>query len=63
MAPIDPAANRDRIAARSLTASTVHDTLSRHSLPVADSTWSLDQLTLAAWTLRTDVAVANCKRK
>ena len=56
LAPIDAAANRDRIAARSLTATAVDDALARHSLPVTQRAWSLDQLTLAAWTLRTDVA-------
>src|SRR5215471_5521829 len=61
LAPIDAAANRDRIAARSLTAGTVDDALARHSLPVANGAWSLDQLTLAAWTLRTDVAVARAE--
>ncbi|HEY7672173.1 MAG TPA: TolC family protein [Gammaproteobacteria bacterium] len=58
-APIDPAANGARIAARSLADPLVHDALARHDLPLsADQTWSLDQLTLAAWTLRTDLAVA-----
>ncbi len=61
LAPIDPAANRDRIAARSLTATAVDDILARHSLPVTQGAWSLDQLTLAAWTLRTDVAVARAE--
>jgi outer membrane protein TolC len=61
LAPIDAAANRDRIAARSLTDPAVDDALSRHSLPAAPGAWSLDQLTLAAWTLRTDVAVARAE--
>ena len=61
LAPIDAAANRDRIAGRSLTASVVDDALARHSLPVANGAWSLDQLTLAAWSLRTDVAVARAE--
>jgi len=61
LAPIDAAANRDRIVARSLTATAVDDALARHSLPVTQSAWSLDQLTLAAWTLRTDVAVARAE--
>jgi outer membrane protein TolC len=61
LAPIDPAANRDKIAARSLSAGTIDDALARHSLPVANGSWSLDQLTLAAWTLRTDVAVARAE--
>jgi outer membrane protein TolC len=61
LAPIDPAANRDRIVARSLTDAAIGDTLARHSLPVSDGAWSLDQLTLAAWSLRTDVAVARAE--
>ena len=61
LAPIDAAANRDRIAARSLTATAVDDALARHSLPVTQRAWSLDQLTLAAWTLRTDVGVARAE--
>jgi len=59
LAPIDAAANGERIAARSLADSAVHDVLARHDLPIsAGNAWSLDQLTLAAWTLRTDLAVA-----
>jgi len=61
LAPIDAAANRDRIAARSLRATAVDDALARHSLPVTQGAWSLDQLTLAAWTLRTDVGVARAE--
>lgn len=58
LAPIDAAANRERIAARTLTSSAVQDSLARHELAAGSDAWSLDQLTLAAWTLRTDVAVA-----
>lgn len=61
LAPIDPAANRDRIGARSLSADAVTGALARHSLPATQDPWSLDQLTLAAWTLRTDVAVARAE--
>ena len=61
LAPIDAIANRDRIAARSLTDVAVGDALARHALPAAQQAWSLDQLTLAAWTLRTDVAVARAE--
>jgi len=57
-APIDPSANGERIAGRTLASPAVQDALARHGLAVSDSTWSLDQLTLAAWMLRTDVAVA-----
>jgi outer membrane protein TolC len=58
LAPIDAAANGERIAARTLTDAAVQGTLARHELPAGADAWSLDQLTLAAWTLRTDVAVA-----
>ncbi len=61
LAPIDAAANRDRLVARSLTDAAIGDTLARHSLPVNAGAWSLDQLTLAAWYLRTDVAVARAE--
>ncbi|HEX7235405.1 MAG TPA: TolC family protein [Gammaproteobacteria bacterium] len=57
-APIDPSANGERIAARTLASPAVQDALARHGLSVSGNTWSLDQLTLAAWLLRTDVAVA-----
>lgn len=57
--PIDPAANGARLIARSLGDPKVEALLSRHDQAVGDSSaWSLDQLTLAAWTLRTDVAVS-----
>jgi hypothetical protein len=58
-APIDAAKNAARIAARSLSGAALQDDLARHGLSVApDGAWSLDQLTFAAWTLRTDLAVA-----
>ena len=58
-APLDAAANGERLAARSLTAPAVQAALARHDLPLTgDNSWSLDQLTLAAWLLRTDLAVA-----
>jgi outer membrane protein TolC len=57
-APLDAAANATRIAARSLADPAVQAALGRHDLAVAENAWSLDQLTLAAWTLRTDLAVA-----
>jgi outer membrane protein TolC len=56
--PLDPGANGERIAGRTLASPVVQDALARHGLSVSGSTWSLDQLTLAAWVLRTDVAVA-----
>jgi len=58
LAPIDAAANGERIAARTLSDASVQAALARHELPAGADAWSLDQLTLAAWTLRTDVAVA-----
>ncbi|HUQ53063.1 MAG TPA: TolC family protein [Gammaproteobacteria bacterium] len=42
-----------------MTAPFVQEALARHDLQLAaGSAWSLDQLTLAAWLLRTDLAVA-----
>ena len=58
---IDPAANAERIAARTLTDPAVEDALARHGVPAGIAPWSLDQLTLAAWTLRTDLAVARAE--
>jgi len=56
-APIDPAANGQRLGARSLRDPAVRAALARHNQPiVSEGDWSLDQLTLAAWTLRSDVA-------
>jgi outer membrane protein TolC len=60
-APIDPSANAARIASRSLADPAVSEALARHGVPVADGAWSLDQLTLAAWLLRTDLAVARAE--
>jgi outer membrane protein TolC len=60
-APIDPQANAARIGARSLADPTVSAALARHELPLAAGAWSLDQLTLAAWMLRTDLAVARAE--
>ena len=60
--PIDAAANAGRLASRSLADPAVLEVLARHDLPVgADAAWSLDHLTLAAWTLRTDLAVARAE--
>ena len=61
-APIDPAANAARLDERSLDDPTVQAALERHAEAAAPGTdWSLDQLTLAAWALRTDVAVARAE--
>jgi outer membrane protein, heavy metal efflux system len=60
-APIDPSASAARIVARSLADPSVGDALARHGVVIADGAWSLDQLTLAAWMLRTDLAVARAE--
>ena len=58
-APLDAVANGERIATRSLDTPAVHAALARHEVPITTAnSWSLDQLTLAAWLLRTDLAVA-----
>ena len=58
-APIDPGVNARRLAARSLDNSAVKAALTSYGLTVpASPSWSLDQLTVAAWTLRPDVALA-----
>src|SRR5262245_35349715 len=59
-APIDPTANAERLAARTLADPAVTAALARHGSALDDS-WSLDELTLAAWTLRTDLAVARAE--
>jgi outer membrane protein TolC len=59
-APIDAAANAQRLSSRSLTDPSVVAALALHG-GSADDTWSLDELTLAAWTLRTDLAVARAE--
>jgi cobalt-zinc-cadmium efflux system outer membrane protein len=60
--PIDAASNAARIASRSLDDPAVTAELGRYGQIVdADSGWSLDQLTIAAWVLRTDVAVARAE--
>lgn len=58
-APIDPGANAARLEQRSLGEPTVDQALARYGLTTPKSSgWSLDQLTVAAWTLRPDIAVA-----
>jgi outer membrane protein, heavy metal efflux system len=59
-APIDARANAERLASRSLTDPAVSAALALHGAS-ADDSWSLDELTLAAWTLRTDLAVARAE--
>src|SRR5512138_767490 len=61
-APLDPAANAARLSTRSLAAPTVRDALTAHGIAApAGNAWSLDQLTLAAWLLRTDLATARAE--
>jgi outer membrane protein TolC len=61
-APIDAAANAVRLSTRSLSDSTVRDALTARGMAApADNAWSLDQLTLAAWLLRTDLATARAE--
>jgi outer membrane protein TolC len=61
-APIDAAANGVRLSTRSLSDSTVRDALAARGIAApADNAWSLDQLTLAAWLLRTDLATARAE--
>ena len=61
-APIDAAANGVRLSTRSLADSTVRDALAARGIAApADNAWSLDQLTLAAWLLRTDLATARAE--
>ena len=59
-APIDAAANAERLVSRSLTDPAVSAALALHGAG-GDDSWSLDELTLAAWTLRTDLAVARAE--
>ncbi len=62
LAPIDAAANAVRLSTRSLTDPAVRDALAAHGIAApADNAWSLDQLTLAAWLLRTDLATARAE--
>ncbi len=58
-APINAANSADRIAARTLRDPGVTEALTRAGMDAAtQEAWSLDALTLAAWTLRSDVALA-----
>lgn len=58
-APIDPGANARQLESRSLQDPSVTEAFSRYGLSSpANEAWSLDQLTVAAWTLRPDIAVA-----
>jgi len=58
-APIDPAENANRLLERSLDDPVVAVAFERYGLRIPESgEWSVDQLTVAAWSLRTDIAVA-----
>jgi outer membrane protein TolC len=56
-APIDPGAAARALTARSLQDPIIADALSRMGLS-SSAGWTLDSLTVAAWSLRSDVAVA-----
>jgi len=61
-APIDPAANGERLMQRALGAPEVSTALVDFGQSVPeDGRWSLDQLTIAAWSLRTDIAAARAE--
>jgi cobalt-zinc-cadmium efflux system outer membrane protein len=61
-APIDASLNAQRLVLRSLDNPAVVAELGRHGEELADaSAWTLDQLTIAAWMLRTDIAVARAE--
>ncbi len=61
-APLDPAGNARKLDSRSLDEPAVVAALARfgETMP-GNGRWSLDQLTIAAWTLRPDVAVARAE--
>jgi len=62
LAPIDPAANAVRLSTRSLTDPLIRDALTTRGIAApAGTAWSLDQLTVAAWLLRTDLATARAE--
>lgn len=57
-APIDPATRAKELADRSLDDPKVTAALEKAGLPIpGEIGWTLDALTIAAWTLRTDLAV------
>src|SRR5512139_2769924 len=61
-APIDAATNAVRLSTRSLTDAAVRDALAARGIAApAENAWSLDQLTLAAWLLRADLATARAE--
>ena len=56
-APIEPAASAKMLTERTLQAPEVMSALTRMGMP-QQAAWSLDALTAAAWSLRSDIAVA-----
>jgi outer membrane protein TolC len=61
-APIDPEANARRLEQRALDDPAVVSALTTYRQERPDgSHWSLDQLTIAAWVLRSDVALARAE--
>jgi len=56
-APLDPVTTAKALTARSLQDPIIADALTRMGLSAAGG-WNLDALTVAAWSLRSDVAVA-----
>jgi cobalt-zinc-cadmium efflux system outer membrane protein len=61
-APIDPVANGLKLQQRQIDTPAVESALQMYGLAVpADGRWTLDQLTVAAWTLRTDIATAQAQ--
>lgn len=58
-APLEPMVSAARIAARDLDDPGVAAALTNAGIAPQTSGWSIDALTVAAWTLRPDIAVAN----
>ena len=61
-APIDPAASARELQQRTLEDPPVIVALTENGLAVPDSArWTLDQLTIAAWNLRSDIVAARAE--
>lgn len=60
-APIDPTASAQHLRARSLADGAVTDALTRAGLAANDQVWTLDRLTVAAWTFRPEIALARAE--
>ena len=56
--PLDGAAAAHRLTERSLDDAAVADALTKAGIAAGDKGWSVDALTVAAWTLKADVAAA-----